>query len=162
MFIQYFGIWMDAVEEIKQFAEGKLAPGQFIVDVIVSSRKGPKKVSVIIDGDQGVSIDDCAELSRHISNMLDETNLVEDNFTLEVSTPGLDHPLRFKRQYVKNIGRSLKVKVGETMIEGRLEQVLEDKITLLQELGTGKNKEIKKQEILLSEIEKAFVMVSFK
>jgi ribosome maturation factor RimP len=153
---------MDLSEQIKSIAEEKLAPGQFIVDVLISAKKGPRKVMVLADADHGFGIDDCAELSRHLSKVLDELNLVEDNYSLEVSTPGVDHPLKLTRQYYKNVGRSLKVKVGGKVMEGKLTAVSEDKIILAIERGSGKKVEIETLEIPLSEIEKAFVMVSFK
>jgi ribosome maturation factor RimP len=154
---------MDLAEEIKRIAETKLTdPSQFIVDVVVSARKGPKKVLVIIDGDSGVGIDDCAAISRELSKNLDEMALLDENYMLEVSTPGLDHPLKLKRQYHKNVGRKLKVKLQERIIEGKLESVTEDTITLIEETGSGKKKETKNVDIPFSEIEKAFVLVSFK
>jgi ribosome maturation factor RimP len=153
---------MDLSEEIRNLAEGKLTPEQFIVDVIISSKKGPRKVLVIMDGDQGVNIDDCAEVSRHISKQLDEKGLIDDNYLLEVSTPGLDHPLKLKRQYTKNIGRGLKVKLRDKTVEGKLTEVSEDVIVLTEEVGSGKKKELKTSAIPFSEIDKAFVLVSFK
>jgi ribosome maturation factor RimP len=153
---------MDLAEEIKKMAETWLTPGQFIVDVLISSKKGPRKVMVLVDGDEGFNIDDCAELSRHLSKALDENALIDDNYFLEVSTPGVDHPLKMKRQYYKNIGRSLRVKLHDKTIEGKLAAVTENEITLTMESGTGKNKESKLIELPIAEIEKAFVLVSFK
>lgn len=118
---------------------------------------------ILIDGDHGITIDDCAELSRKVSLELDERALFGDeNYMLEVSTPGLDHPLKFKRQYYKNIGRGLRIKRQENLTEGKLTDVTEDKIVLVQEVGTGKKKETLTIEIPFSEIDKAFVLVSFK
>jgi ribosome maturation factor RimP len=158
----YINFLMDLVEEIRRIAEEKLLPSQFILDVVISARKGPKKIVVIADGDNGFNIDDCAELSRFLSKVLDERNLVEDNYLLEVSTPGLDHPLKLIRQYRKNIGRSLKVKVSERVVEGKLAEVDDQKIVLLQAVGNGKNKQTARIEIPVADIEKAFVQVSFK
>ncbi len=70
--------------------------------------------------------------------------------------------LKLKRQYQKNIGRKLKVKLAEKTIEGQLTNVDENDITLSQETGSGKNKETTAVQIPFSEIEKAFVLVSFK
>jgi ribosome maturation factor RimP len=81
---------------------------------------------------------------------------------LEVSTPGVDQPLKLKRQYYKNVGRRLKVKVHENITEGKLKEVSEDQIVLVQETGTGKKRELKEIAIPFSEIDKAFVQVSFK
>jgi ribosome maturation factor RimP len=155
---------MEPGKDIWKIAEEELVnSSQFIVDVVVSARKGPKKIIVIIDGDDGVSIEDCALLSRAISKKLDETSILgDDNFVLEVSTPGVDHPLKLNRQYKKNVGRRLKVKTTEKVMEGKLETVTDDGITLLEETGSGKKKETKHIEIPYSQIEKAFVLVSFK
>lgn len=153
---------MDLSEEIRKLAESKLAPNQFIVDVITSPKIGTKKILVIVDADEGFSIDDCAELSRQLSKALDETNLIDDNYLLEVSTPGVEHPLKLKRQYKRNVGRKLKIKVQDKVVEGRLAEVDDDKVTLTQEIGSGKKKEIETVVIPFSEIDKAFVLVSFK
>jgi ribosome maturation factor RimP len=154
---------MDLVEEIKKIAEGKLTDkSQFIVDVVISSRKGPKKVLILLDGDQGITIDDCAELSRELSKTLDELKELEESYMLEVSTPGVDHPLVLHRQFKKNIGRGLKVKLQDKILEGNLTEVFEQKIILTQKNGLGKKKEVQTIEIPFSEIEKAFVLVSFK
>jgi ribosome maturation factor RimP len=153
---------MDPVEQIKKLTEAALVPGQFLVDVFVSSKKGPAKVLVLLDGDQGITIDDCAEVSRTLSKALDESPILTDNYTLEVSTPGVDHPLKLKRQYVKNIGRNLRIKLGDKAIEGKLTEVKEDLVILTQEIGTGKKKESVTVEVPFSGIDQAFVLVSFK
>jgi ribosome maturation factor RimP len=154
---------MGLEEQIKRIAGEKLKdPALFIVDVVISAHKGPKKVLIVLDGDNGVNIDDCAELSRGLSAELEESSLVEDSYTLEVSTPGLDQPLKLKRQFVKNIGRRLKVKLADKIEEGKLEAVTDETITLIKETGTGKKKELTSININFSQIEKAFVLVSFK
>lgn len=153
---------MDLAEEIRKMVEPKLAQGQFLVDVIVTAKKGPGKVLVLVDGDEGVNIDQCGEISRQLSKDLDEANLMSDNYMLEVSTPGVDQPLRLKRQYKKHVGRKLKLKVADRQIEARLTAVSEDNVTVAEETGTGKQKEITTRDIPFNEIEKAFVIVSFK
>jgi ribosome maturation factor RimP len=154
---------MELEQQISTLAEGKLTDARhFIVDVVVSARKGPKKILIIIDGDNGVSIDDCANVSRELSKTFDELALFEDSYLLEVSTPGVDYPLKLKRQYHKHIGRKLRVKLEGKTIEGKLEAVGDDAITLLEETGSGKKKETISTAINFSQIEKAFVLVSFK
>lgn len=154
---------MDLVDEIRKLVEENLSPDKFVIEVLISGKKIPKRVLIIIDGDQGVTIDACADLSRVLSKAFDERAYFgEDNYLLEVSTPGLDHPLKLKRQYFKNAGRNLKV-VGKTAtVEGRLKEVADDKIVLVQDTGTGKKKDTKEVEIPFSEIDKTFVTVSFK
>ena len=154
---------MDQVEEIRKLAQEHLSPDKFVVDVVVSTKKLPRRVLVIVDGDQGVTIDDCAVLSRLLSKEFEERSYFgDDNYLLEVSTPGLEHPLKLKRQYFKNTGRNLKVVVNETTIEGKLKEVTDEKIVLVQEIGSGKKKATKEIEIPFSEIDKTFVTVSFK
>mgnify|MGYP005812861813 CR=1 FL=1 len=153
---------MEIREEIVKIAESKLAdPGHFVVDVVVSLR-GKHKVLVFVDGDQRITIDDCADLSRAMSEDLDRLPGLNDSYVLEVSTPGVDHPLKFSRQYAKHIGRSLKVHLRDQTIEGKLLNVSADAIMLEQVSGSGKKKEIKETEIKFSDIEKSFVLVSFK
>jgi ribosome maturation factor RimP len=154
---------MEIVEEIKRVAATKLTdPSQFIVDVLVLGHKGPKKVLIILDSDKGITIDDCAFLSRELSKWFDESQLLDESYMLEVSTPGLDQPLKLKRQYHKNIGRKIKVVLPETTVEGKLVEVTEENIYLEQEIGAGKQKELKQITVSFSEIEKTFVLISFK
>ncbi len=154
---------MGLEQQIATLAEGKLTNSHhFIVDVVVSARKGPKKVLIIMDGDDGINIDDCAEVSREVAKTLDELALFEDSYLLEVSTPGVDYPLKLKRQYHKHVGRRLRVKTVEKTLEGKLETVTEEEIILLEESGSGKKRQTTNTAINFSQIEKAFVLVSFK
>jgi ribosome maturation factor RimP len=154
---------MEIVEEIKRVIATKLTdPSQFIVDVLILGHKGPKKVLIIIDSDKGITIEDCATLSRELSKWFDESQLLDESYMLEVSTPGLDQPLKLRRQYVKNIGRKVKVVLPENTLEGKLVEVTEESIKIEQEIGLGKQKEIKPTNISFSEIEKTFVLISFK
>jgi len=155
--------FMELTERIQKLAEKHLKDdSQFIVEVVASVRKKPNRLIVIIDGDKGVTIDDCAELSRALSAALDEDSLLTDPFMLEVSTPGLDHPLKLTRQYYKNKGRMVKVKTSTEVLQGKLLDVTKQEITLEVVTGTGKKKEVKEVKIPFSDIEKTFVMVSFK
>lgn len=154
---------MDPVEEIRRLAETCLEDeSQFIVEVRLSSRKGPKKLLLIVDGDRGVSIEDCAAISRRLSRTLDDAGLGLDQYLLEVSTPGVDHPLTFARQYHKHVGRRLRVTSSGKTDEGLLEQVMDNGIRLSGFTGTGKAKELWTREIPFSDIDKALVLVSFK
>lgn len=154
---------MDLVGEIRKLAEENVSPDKFVVEVLVSGKKIPVRVLIIVDGDRGITIDDCADLSRVLSKEFEERNFFgDDSYLLEVSTPGLDHPLKLKRQYYKNTGRNLKVVGKQTTSEGKLKEVTDEKIVLVQEIGTGKKKESKEIEIPFSEIDKTFVLVSFK
>jgi ribosome maturation factor RimP len=154
---------MELAEKIKESAQAKLPSDQFIVEVLYSGKKSPSRLLIIVDGDKGVTIDQCAELSRQLSQELDETNLIEGAFNLEISTPGLDHPLKLRRQYFKNVGRQFKVHLKDKkIIQGKLVEVTDEWIGVECELKEGKKKVLTKVEISFEEIEKAFVIVSFK
>jgi ribosome maturation factor RimP len=151
-------------ERINHLAKQALSnEAHFLVDVIVSSNRGPTKITVVLDGDEGISIDDCSAVSRSISKGIEDENLINENYTLEVTTPGLDQPLKLNRQYLKNRGRELKVHVKEKkIIEGLLKEATAEGITLEYEAKEGKKKEVKTIELAYADIVKAFVKVSFK
>jgi ribosome maturation factor RimP len=154
---------MGFIEDLTNIITAKLTDSsQFLVDVIVKGQKGPQKVLVVIDSDKGVTIDDCANLSRELSKAFDETPLFTGSYMLEVSTPGLDQPLKLRRQYYKNIGRSVKIVREQQIMEGRLTRVTDELVAIEQEIGNGKQKEFKTTEIPFSEIQKTYVLISFK
>ena len=155
---------MDLGERINLLAHQLLThESQFVVGVAVSSLQGPQKITVTVDGDKGVTIDDCASLSRALLEILEKQQLVGENFTLEVTTPGLDRPLKLKRQFFKNIGRGIRVHLtNKKIVEGKLREVNEEQITLEQEVGERKKKELIKTVLPFPEIEKAFIQISFK
>ena len=98
---------------------------KFLIDLHVSK---DNRINVSIDGDNGVNIDDCIELSRFIESHLDRE--VED-FELNVASAGLDSPLKFVRQYKKNVGRDIRIDTidGQTK-EGLLEEATDEKVIL--------------------------------
>jgi ribosome maturation factor RimP len=149
------------VDTIKQKVEDLISDDAslYMVDVILKGNKGGQKLIVLIDGDKGLDIDKCAEISRKLGLQIEEENLIDSSYTLEVSSPGLDMPLKLERQYQKNIGRNLKIENKEGQQEkGKLIEVKEAGISL--EIQKGKKKEVK--EIDFKEINRTFVEVSFK
>jgi len=155
---------MDLSAKVRELAQSCLIDeSQFLIEVKLSTFAGPRRVLVILDGDKGVTIDACTKVSRALSNALDELGLFDDNYTLEVTTAGLDHPLKLKRQYYKNVGRGFKVHTKDkALVQGKLTEVDDNRIVLQQEVKEGKKIEVKTIEIPFEQIEKAFVMVSFK
>jgi ribosome maturation factor RimP len=134
---------------------------KFLVDFSVSTSN---HIIVFIDGDNGVTISDCVALSRKIESNLDRET---EDFELDVSSAGLDLGLRVKRQYVKNIGRSVDVKLNDnTKITGILKAVDENTITI--ELFPTKKKK-KTDEIIdltkiidFKDIKETKVVITFK
>lgn len=155
---------MDLIETVKSLAEKHLQDDSFfIVDVISKGINGKTKVLVLLDRDTGVTIDDCANLSRSLAEAIDLEDLIDVAYILEVSSPGLDHPLSSARQYRKNIGRRLKIRLSDqSMLEGELKTVNDDAILLAAEKKENKKKVIEEKLLNFSDIEKANVLVSFK
>ncbi len=127
---------------------------KFLVDLKIST---DNRINVAIDGDNGITIDDCIELSRTIENSLDRD---EEDFELNVASAGLDQPLKLKRQYRKNIGRDLTVTTfdGETF-EGCLIDSDDERI-LLKPAGK-KNKDSEPVRIAHSDIKTAKQIINF-
>jgi len=108
-----------------------------------------------------MSIDQCAKIARSLSNQLDEMNLFEGSYTLEVSSPGLDYPLTHERQYQKNIGRKVKVRLqDDSLLIGELEDADTDGIKL--KFKTDKSKEQEIEYVPFNEIKRTNVVVTFK
>lgn len=144
-------------KRIKEIAEEAIVenPSTFLVEVVIKGNSGNQKVIVLLDGDEGISIDECSKVSRALGNLMEEEELMEGKYTLEVSSPGLDHPLKLHRQYVKNIGRNLEVETTEGQkIEGKLTEVTD------QEIVINVNKE--DRTMSFTEISQSKVVVSFK
>ena len=154
---------MDITSEIRTLAESFLKDeSYFIVDVISKGVGGKINHLILLDGDNGVSIDDCASISRQVSYQIEERELIEDAFILEVSSPGLEHPLASERQFAKNVGRKLKITlVDGTMIQGKLEGLSKDALDIEKEITVKKKVKLEKASIPFKTIEKANVIVSF-
>ncbi|TRX62776.1 ribosome maturation factor RimP [Fulvivirga sp. M361] len=155
---------MELKEKIAAIAEKNLEDeSHFLVDIIMSSRQGSGKVLILIDGDKGVNIDDCARLSRKLGHIIEEEEIISDKYILEVSSPGVEHPLTSERQYQKNIGRAVKVSLAEGKdVKGSLVEVQNDCIVLDQEIKKGKKKAYERVELSFSDISKTIVQISFK
>jgi ribosome maturation factor RimP len=137
-------------------------PELFLVDLSINEAN---KISINLDGDQGVNLQDCIDISRTIENNLDRE---EQDFSLEVASAGVSSPLKFVRQYKKNIGRTLRVKTSSSDdLEAKLVAADEEKISLEwqarepKKIGKGKETVQKKVDILYENIKEAIVIVSF-
>jgi ribosome maturation factor RimP len=136
-------------------------PAVFLIDLTITDSF---KVIVTLDADNGVILQDCIDISRAVENNLDRE---EQDFSLEVASVGVGSPLKMVRQYKKNVGRTLIVKLANETIEAQLVDANEEFITLAWEarepkkIGKGKETVQKRQEILYSEIKEAIVTVTF-
>ena len=155
---------MELKEHLKEIANRHL-PGDdyFLVEIILKGLEQNQKVLILIDGDHGVNIDACANLSRAMAEELELEELFPDKYTLEVSSPGIDHPLILLRQYRARVGKSLKLTLKDGReITGKLLSVSEEKIKIDKIVKQGKKQITEEIEVPLAEVSKAMVLVSFK
>ena len=153
---------MDLEKKLEELVLKHLPDERYYLTEIVARPAGSKtKISVFMDGDDGISIDTCAQVSRQVGKELDELDLLKHPYTLMVSSPGLDRPLKLPRQYHKNIGKVVKINLkNDVQKSGTLKQVGQEFVIIEETLaGQGKTKE---EKLLFSEIDKTHVLVTFK
>jgi ribosome maturation factor RimP len=154
---------MNIEKRVRELVEEKIAdkPNLFLLDVKFHPNG---KLVILIDGEKGVGIDDCAAISRHVGFRLEEENVIETAYNLEVSSPGVDAPLTDIRQYVKNVGRNLAIKMADgTKREGKLTGITEDAIVIEEKIKEkGKKAETVESVIPVNKITETKVLISFK
>jgi ribosome maturation factor RimP len=134
-------------------------PGYFIVEVSI---KPTNNIKVFVDADQGATIEHLTRLNRALYKWVEENMFPGGNFSIEVSSPGLDEPLKLNRQYVKNIGRTVEVLLNDGIKkEGKLISVTDAGIVLEEEKGKGKKKEIVQHSIFKTDIKTTRIQIKF-
>ena len=150
----------EQVEKLLTEALGQ-KPSVFLIDLQITDGY---KIIVTLDGDNGVTLQDCIDISRAIEHNLDRE---QHDFSLEVASAGVSTPLKLVRQYKKNVGRTLKVRTSEQNIEARLAEAHEDHIVLEWEarepkkIGKGKETVSKRLEVPYADIREAVVTITF-
>jgi len=154
---------MDIEKRVTELVEEKIAdrPDLFLVSVKMHSSG---KLVILVDGEKGIGIADCAAISRHVGFHLEEENVIESAYNLEVSSPGIDAPLVLPRQYVKNVGRQLAIKMADgSKREGKLTGMTEDAVVIEETIKEkGKKAEIVESAVPLAQITETKVLISFK
>lgn len=136
-------------------------PSFFLIDLYVGT---DNHIRIVMDGDEGINLQDCMTISRAVEGELDRDEI---DFSLEVTSAGATAPLVKERQYRKNIGRKLEVKTADEKLEGTLTAVSDEAITLEwkarepKPVGKGKHTVEKKQQVAFSDIEEAKVKLTF-
>ena len=156
---------MDIEKRVTELVNEKIAAegrtDLFLVDVKMHSNG---KLIVLVDGDKGIGIADCAAISRHVGFHLEEENVLDTAYNLEVSSPGIDAPLVLPRQYVKNVGRNLAIKMADgSKKEGKLTGMTEDAV-IIEEISKQKGNKAEAIEsvVPLTQITETKVLISFK
>ena len=125
--------------------------------------KPTNNFKIYLDADNGLGIEKCIKINRALYKIMEEMGMYPDgDFSLEVSSPGLDEPLKLLRQYKKNVGREVEVITNEEQKkEGKLTAVTEEKITIEYTEGKGKKAIVKVEEILFTGIKQTKVQIKF-
>ncbi|GGE29147.1 ribosome assembly cofactor RimP [Sphingobacterium cellulitidis] len=154
---------MQIENRVIELVEEKIAdrPDLFIVSVRFLKNG---VLEILLDGDNGIAIEDCVQVSRHVGFHLEEENVIDKAYRLEVSSPGIDSPLLLKRQFEKNIGRSIQMKMLDgTKKEGELLSVTDDSISIEEKVKEkGKKAVLVQADIPLDQIKETKVLISFK
>ena len=150
------------VQAVEQMLKGLLAddPQYFLVDVRI---RPTNNVKVYLDGDKGISIEKCITYNRQLYKMLESSGLFPpDDFSLEVSSPGLDEPLKLLRQYHKNIGRKVEVLMKDGIrTDGVLKEVSDQGIVVEETKGKNKKQETIRHEFPFEQIKSTKIQIVF-
>jgi ribosome maturation factor RimP len=134
----------------------------YLVDLKISAGDD---ITVILDGDEGLSLQDCLDASRAVEFNLDRE---EHDFSLQVMSPGLSEPLKLPRQFKKNMGREIEILLNsDEKIQGEVVAVDDEKVTVVLKyrrpklIGKGKEDVVENKEIPYTEIKRALVVIKF-
>lgn len=138
----------------------KDAPEHFLVSLFI---KPTHNVKVMIDGDKGITIEQCVRFNRQLVALIEEAGIFPPGeYSLEVSSPGVDEPLKLHRQYVKNIGRTVQaLRIDQTSLTGVLKEVSSEAITLEYTEGKGKKAVVHQTTIPFTELHSVTVQIIF-
>lgn len=135
-------------------------PQYFLVEIKI---RPTNNIKVFLDGDNGIPIERCVAYNRQLYKMIEESGLFpQDDFSLEVSSPGLDEPLKLMRQYRKNVGRKVEVLLKDGVkTEGVLKSVTDTAIDVEETRGKNKKKEIIQHSFPLESIKSTKIQIVF-
>ncbi len=109
-----------------------------LIDIELKGRSGSQLLRIVVDIDGGITLDQCVELSREISDLLDTRNLIAARYRLEVSSPGLERQLKTERDFKRNLGRKVRInylsdQAEEQTVTGAIEQVNDNQVVVMQD-----------------------------
>ncbi|MGB3619163.1 MAG: ribosome maturation factor RimP [Catalinimonas sp.] len=138
-------------------------PEFYVVDVQLQGHRLRPKVVVLIDGDRGVTVDDCAAVSRALNERIEAEELMTDGYVLEVSSPGVDHPLTEPRHFPRHVGRKVAVTLRDgAQVEGTLRECTDEALRLeVKPKGRGRKSDGEARTLLFEDVEYAKVIVAF-
>ena len=150
------------LKKIENFLDGIISQSENIFQVGIKISQS-NDIVILLDGDDGITIEKCTQVNKALYKYIEEAELFPNgNFSLEVSSPGVDEPLKFHRQYKKNIGRNVQVTgIDGSLLEGKLVAVNNDDIIIEEKQGKGTKTVIKTTTISFNQIKHTKVLVTF-
>ena len=135
-------------------------PENFLVEVKI--RPG-NNIKIFVDSDRGMSIDKLAQYNRRLYRQIEESGLFPNNdFSLEISSPGLDEPLKLRRQYLKNIGRYVEIVLKSGIkTGGKLMNATDEEVLIEEEKGNKKKKEIIQHSLSYDDIKTTKIQIKW-
>ncbi len=158
-------ILMDKLTHLKQTIEAEIKAyfentNLFLVDIKVLSNG---KIEIFADGINNITIDECVQISRHIYHFLEENNLMTDNISLDVSSPGMDEPLKVAQQFQKQLNKQVDVVLKNGMkITGELLSADDTAITVKEIIKIKKSETIEEHTLNFDEIKSVKKHFNFK
>lgn len=146
------------LQAVEKLVEPLLTGDIFLVSIKI---KPTNNFKIYIDADSGLGIEKCIKINRALYKLMEEAAMYPNgDFSLEVSSPGLDEPLKLLRQYKKNIGRDVEVTMlDEVKKTGRLIAVTNNNITIQSTAGKGKKAVTNTEEITFANIKHTKVLI---
>ena len=135
-------------------------PAYFLVEMKI---KPTNNIKVFLDGDQGITIEKCITFNRALYKKIEEAGMFPGgDFSLEVSSPGLDEPLKLFRQYKKNIGRPVEVILKDGIkVTGKMIEVQDDSILVEETKGKNKKLEVIQHHFPFENIKSTKIQAAF-
>jgi ribosome maturation factor RimP len=134
----------DMLDKIREIIGPILAEEQVeLVEIIFRREAGSQVLRLLVDKEEGIQLSECAKLNERISQVLDEANIIQESYILEVNSPGIDRPFQAKGDYKRAIGRLVRVTLSERILDKK------EYIARLQEISeTGIKIDVKKKGII--------------
>jgi len=150
------------LDKVRELLGEVLSPmdGIYPVDTRISPAH---HIRVFLDADDGITIDRCTAVNRAVYRKIKASGLFPGGeFSLEVSSPGLDEPLKLNRQYQKNIGRAVEVSLLDgSRLTGKLVAADDQALTIEEKTGKGNKLTINTKHILFSQVKQTKVLITF-
>ncbi|CAN5897866.1 ribosome maturation factor RimP [soil metagenome] len=148
------------IETVQRLLQPLLTDDIFLVEIKI---KPINNIKIFLDADSGLGIEKCIKINRALYKIMEEMAIYPDgDFSLEVSSPGIDEPLKMHRQYVKNIGREVEVTLNDDSKPiGKLIAVTDDQLEIEYTEGKNKKAVLKQQSIAFTTIKQVKVQIKF-